>query len=362
MQVPLRLTLQAHRDILPLGLLPLGLRVFDAFRSICCIKELGEGFGGVDFAPLSLSCRKLQLSPFEHCPLALHCQQSRRLLCSRFFTLWFLTTALVSQFPCLASKFPFRKSCSILILPSSSICDSQVRLFSDESPHCTIPIRYWVSQTLILLIRKNCPRCHQMGFVSSTIEFHPILYRTHEHCHFEQLKVWTMSSLDRTRRFQIIHWFKHLHLFDPQQSFRRKLWTSTHLNFESYLPSSECCWSREFVKVKFRDLQSFLVCSIILWESPLLRVEWISGWRSRLKSRIQGCVWNWTFTTCNGSPRTCEYKCLFRYVRNPRIEISWTRWRRRRSWICKKTFPEIPCEFHISGGWLLRLCNPPGSR
>ena len=31
----------------------------------------------------SASCRKLQMSPFEHCPLAFHCQQSPRLLCSR---------------------------------------------------------------------------------------------------------------------------------------------------------------------------------------------------------------------------------------------------------------------------------------
>ena len=130
------------------------------------------------------------------------------------------------------------------------------------------------------------------------------------------------------RRFQIIHWFNHLHFFDPWHSFRKKLWTSTYLSFESYLPTSECCWCRDFVKMKIRDPQSLLVSPIILWESSLFRVEWISGWRSRLKSRIQDCVWNLTFILY-------MWWCVFRYVRNPRIEFSWITWRRRRSWICK---------------------------
>ena len=107
--------LQGHRDILPLGLLPLGLRVLDAFFTLCCEEDSGEGFGCVDPARLFVSCRKLQLSPCEHCPLASHCQQSPRILCSRCFILWFLTTALVSKFPFLAPKFLFRTSCSILL-------------------------------------------------------------------------------------------------------------------------------------------------------------------------------------------------------------------------------------------------------
>ena len=80
-----------------------------------------------------------------------------------------------------------------------------------------------------------------------------------------------MSSSDRTRRFEIIHWFNHLHFLDPWQSFRRKLWTSTYLSLESYLPTSKCCWCREFVKMKIRNLHSLLVCPIILWKSSLLR-------------------------------------------------------------------------------------------
>ena len=130
-------------------------------------------------------------------------------------------------------------------------------------------------------------------------------------------------------RFEIIHWFKHLHFSDPQHSFRRKLWTSTNLSLESYLPKSKCCWVREFVKMKIRNLQSLLVCTIILWKSSLTRVEWISGWRSWLASRIESCVWCLAFT------RYVRW-CVFRYVANPRIEPLWVRWRRRRQWIYKK--------------------------
>ena len=62
-------SMQGHRDILPLGLLPPGLRVLDAFLSFCFMKELGEGFGCVNIARSLTSWRKLQLSPLEHCPL-----------------------------------------------------------------------------------------------------------------------------------------------------------------------------------------------------------------------------------------------------------------------------------------------------
>ena len=73
-----------------------------------------------------------------------------------------------------------------LFLPWFSICYNQVQLSSVESPYCTIPIRSWVSQTLAFLVCTILPRCHQMGFVSSTIEFHPTLYRIPEYCHFEE--------------------------------------------------------------------------------------------------------------------------------------------------------------------------------
>ena len=56
----------------------------------------------------------------------------------------------------------------------------------------------------------------------------------------------------------------HLHFFDPLHRFRRKLRKSTHLNLEPYLPASKGCWRRELIKMKIRNLQSLLVCSIIL--------------------------------------------------------------------------------------------------
>ena len=84
--------------------------------------------------------------------------------------------------------------------------------------------------------------------------------------------------------------------------------------------------------MKIRNLQSLLVCPIILWKSSVLSVEWISGWRSWLASRIQSCVWVLTFT------RYMRWS-VFRYFRNPRIESSWIRWWRRRWWISKKSFP-----------------------
>ena len=68
---------------------------------------------------LLISWRKLQLSPFTHCPLASHCQQSPRILCTRCFVPWFLTTAFLSKFPFLIPKFLFRISCSITSLHHS---------------------------------------------------------------------------------------------------------------------------------------------------------------------------------------------------------------------------------------------------
>ena len=68
------------------------------FRSFCCMKEFGHGFDSVTFPRSFVSWRKLQLSPFTHCPLVSHCQQSPRILCTRCFVPRFLTTAFFSNF------------------------------------------------------------------------------------------------------------------------------------------------------------------------------------------------------------------------------------------------------------------------
>ena len=75
-------------------------------------------------------------------------------------------------------------------------------------------------------------------------------------------------------------------IFDPLHRFNRELWTSTYLGLESYLPASKRSLCREFVKVKIRNLQSLLVCSIILWRVSSTEDDWIFGWRSRLASQI----------------------------------------------------------------------------
>ena len=66
---PVRLSLQSNRDILPLGLLPLGLRVLDAFLSLCHVEELGEGFGYVDFARLLIFVSDTAIVSFRTLPV-----------------------------------------------------------------------------------------------------------------------------------------------------------------------------------------------------------------------------------------------------------------------------------------------------
>ena len=95
--------------------LPLGLRVLDDFRSLCCMKEFGDGFDGELFPHLFISWRKLQLSPFTHCPLVSHCHQSPRILCTRCFRSLILDHGVPLKISTSGPKFLFRISCSILL-------------------------------------------------------------------------------------------------------------------------------------------------------------------------------------------------------------------------------------------------------
>ena len=92
--------------------------------------------------------------------------------------------------------------------------------------------------------------------------------------------------------FKFIHWINKLHFFDPLHRFRRKLRISTYLGLEPYLPASKGCWCKEIVKVKIRNLQSLLVCPIILWRVSSTEDDWIYGWRSRLASQISILFWS----------------------------------------------------------------------
>ena len=100
--------------------------------------------------------------------------------------------------------------------------------------------------------------------------------------------------------------------------------------------------------MKIRNLQSLLVCPIILWRSSLTRDEWISGWRSWQASLLLS--WCLAFTHH-------MWWCVFRCVRDPRIGLLRIRCWRRRGWICK-TFPDIPCVSQMLGGPSLRLGIP----
>ena len=164
----------------------------------------------------------------------------------------------------------------------------------------------------------------------------------------EYFKIWCSNSSNRTRRFEIIHWFNHLHFFDPMQSFRRKLRTSTYLSLGSYLPTSERCWRGEFVKMKIRNLQSLLVCPIIIKRVSSTEADWIFGWRSRLASQILSWCLAFTHHT---------WWCVFWYIRDPRIGLLRIKCWRRHRWICKNVSRK-PCVSQIPGGPWLRLGIP----
>ena len=191
--------------------------------------------------------------------------------------------------------------------PLFSICDNEVLFSSEESPGRTIPIRSWVSQTLVFLICTSFPRFHQMGSASLIIEFRPIPNRIPEYHHFISKnncqKVRTnldriivssdpevvldhvsdlsgadaipASSISKNREmsvtlnwarwFSIVHWIDHLHFLDAQHCFQVRTGTSTYLGFESYLPTWKRWWCGEFVKLELRHPKSWLISHVILW-------------------------------------------------------------------------------------------------
>ena len=161
-QVPLKQSLQSHRDILPLGLFPLELRVLD-FSHSAAWKNLERKFGCVNFARFFVSWRKLQLSPLIHCPLVSHCQQSPRFLCTRCLSLDSWPRRCFHNFRFLRQNSGFANLARYFFSPSFSICENQVLFSSDESPSHTIPVRSWVSQTLVFLLFYNPSKISSCG-------------------------------------------------------------------------------------------------------------------------------------------------------------------------------------------------------
>ena len=134
--------------------------------------------------------------------------------------------------------------------------------------------------------------------------------------HIEYFKIWHSNSSYKWRRFKIIHRINHLHFFDPMHGFRGKLWTSAYLGLESYLPASKGCWCREFVEMKIRNLQSLLVCPIILWRVSSTEDDWIFGWRSRLASQILILFLPFTFLHCERMERLFDWRIpLIQFLR-----------------------------------------------
>ena len=150
--------------------------------------------------------------------------------------------------------------------------------------------------------------------------------------HVSNICLMKLNTANRWRRSQFVHWISQLHFCDPLHCFRRELWTSTYLGLEPYLPTSEGCWCRELVKMDIQNLQSLLVCSIILWKVYSTKDDWIFGWRSKLASRISILFWSFTFLRCRHMMRLLN--CRTPWIQFLRIR-SW----RRSMWICKKRFP-----------------------
>ena len=296
---------------------------------------------------------------------------------------------------------------------SSSICDNQVQHSSDESPHCTIPTRSWVSQTLVFLICTTLPRCHQMRFSSLITTFRHTFESNSEYHHFEeQLYIgWHNSRQNHwlqwprsTRRsgkgsvfglFVPPDWFffwsenygwfcsmlkQSSHRGTSKSGFRIPLTDNEDmkLSTESTISTSliQCIASVgncEQVHTSVLNLifqqanvagvgkltkQGSEICSLC-WsaayffvKSSLIRVEWMSGWRSWLASRIQSCVWILTFT------RHMRWY-VFRYVRNQGLNHPGSGDEEDAGGFTK-TFPEKTCVSQKSGGLSLRLSIPRG--
>ena len=126
-QVPFRWSLHGMWVIFPDGLRLLGFFAFAESFTLSDIECSGEGVGWVvGLARSFVSCPKLQLSSFEHCLMAFHCQPCPSPLRTRRYCLWFLTSMLDS-----ISHFWLQNSSSsdpaqYFFWPLSSICDNQV--------------------------------------------------------------------------------------------------------------------------------------------------------------------------------------------------------------------------------------------
>ena len=147
--------------------------------------------------------------------------------------------------------------------------------------------------------------------------------------HIKNFKIRHWYTANRWRISEFIYWINQLHFFDPLHRLRRKLWTSTYLRLEPHLPTNNGCWCKELVKVEIRNLQSLLVCPIILWRVSSTEDDWIFGWRSGLASQIWISFWSSTFLRCR------HVNWFFHSFPPRRIQFLRIRSWWRSLWMCK---------------------------
>ena len=124
--------MQGNRNILPLGPLPLGLRVLDAFLSFCRV----EGIRLCCFCTLIDIVAENAIVSFHTLPVGFQLPTISK---NSLYTLFCLL--ILDHGVCLiisVSGFKILNSARYFFSPLSSICDNQVQLSSGESP---IPIR-----------------------------------------------------------------------------------------------------------------------------------------------------------------------------------------------------------------------------
>ena len=145
---------------------------FSMIFALSCTKEFGDGFDGQLFPRLFKSWRKLQLSPFTHCPLVSHCQQSPRILYTLFCSMIldhgvFLKISI--SVPKIISNFLFDTSLHHSF--QSVKIRSWLLLMSLQVVQFQYGLRFL---RLVFFISTILPRCHHAGSSSQTTIFRPL--------------------------------------------------------------------------------------------------------------------------------------------------------------------------------------------
>ena len=153
-------------------------------------------------------------------------------------------------------------------------------------------------------------------------------------------KVWSMNSSDGTRRLRSSTdstiSTSLIHITASVRSCKKIHTSILNLNFQQ----------ENVVEVQSEVLK----CAVFVgWSAPQSFENLPSLGSNEFLAegpdhhRIENCVWDLTFT------RYMRW-CVFRHVRNPRIESTWMRWWRRCRWIYKNVSRDA---MRIPNIWLL---------